>query len=289
MAVIAQMFEDGAGRPDRRSELARLRSLIQETGTGPERRVVVSADGRDGDGDDDGNDVADDRVPVLAGLRALLPGGALARGSVVAVVDRVAPWPDNAGTPSYLALALSVGATAGGAWVAAVGLPAFGVSAAVGLGADLGRLLLVDDPGERWAEAVAVLAGAVDLILVRPPRRPTAEHARRITARLRTTARQRGAVLVVAGPWNGAHLTLRTTEVAWTGLGIGTGHLTGRRVTVVAEGRGMNGRSRVAKLWLPASDGTIAEQRQQKQQTQQRQEHQDDRAQSDAQRRIQSA
>jgi hypothetical protein len=55
-------------------------------------------------------------------------------------------------------------------------------------------------------------------------------------------------------------LTLRTTEVAWTGLGIGTGHLTGRRVTVVAEGRGVNGRSRVAKLWLPVSDGTIAEQ-----------------------------
>src|SRR5690349_16808264 len=80
-------------------------------------------------------------------------------------------WPGRSGTPSYLAVALSAGASAGGAWCAAVGLPALGVAAVAGLGADLRHLLLLDDPGERWAEAVAVLAGAVDLILVRPPGR----------------------------------------------------------------------------------------------------------------------
>jgi hypothetical protein len=39
-------------------------------------------------------------------------------------------------------------------------------------------MLMLDEPGDRWAEAIALLAGAVDLILVRPLRRPTAENAR---------------------------------------------------------------------------------------------------------------
>ncbi|MFD0634231.1 hypothetical protein ACFQ9X_24450 [Catenulispora yoronensis] len=76
--------------------------------------------------------------------------------------------------PSYLALALAAGASAGGAWCGVVGLPGFGIAAASGMGADLGRFLMVDEPGERWAEAVNVLAGAVDVVLVRPPRRPVA-------------------------------------------------------------------------------------------------------------------
>jgi hypothetical protein len=127
------------------------------------------------------------------------------------------------------------------------------------MGADLGRFLMLDEPGERWAEAVAVLAGAVDLVLVRPPRQPAGEHVRRIGARIRRTARQRGAALVVAGEWPGADLRLRMTEASWTGLGAGTGHLTGRRVTVVADGRGAAGRERTARLWLPAADGTVRE------------------------------
>lgn len=285
--VIAQVFDSGAARSsDRRDEVARLRLFIQDSGTAPGRgtgpTVDVGSDnsGATGAGVAEAGDTisagstgtasstsrtdADtdaDGVPVLDCLRSLLPGGVLQRGSVVAVPDRVAPWPARSGTPSYLALALSAGASAAGAWCAAVGLPALGVAAVAGLGADLRHLLLLDDPGERWAEAVAVLAGAVDLILVRPPGRPSAEHVRRITARLRTTARQRGSVLIVAGAWSGAHVTLRTTKSVWSGLGDGTGHLTGRRVTVVAEGRGTHGRSRTAQLWLPAADGSAAAQR----------------------------
>ena len=317
MALIAQMFEGEAGGPaadrragdvaasdvpvsdppgsdewlsdqrvsdqpvlDRRAELARLRLLVDTTGTAPARRT-----GADVAPEDD----ADDVVPVLPTLRQLLPGGVLRRGSVVAVEDGVrsgfsnlphlprrqgppdprgaagragAPnrdaVPPYAAAPSYLALALAAGASAGGGWCGVVGLPALGIAAAAGLGADLRRMLLLDEPGERWAEAVAVLAGAVNLILVRPPGRPTAEQLRRVTARLRRTARQRGAALVVAGAWHGAHVTLRTTQSVWTGLGTGQGHLTGRRVTVVAEGRGAQGRPRTALLWLPAADGSVA-------------------------------
>lgn len=193
---------------------------------------------------------------MLAALRPLVPGGALRRGGVLAVQDRVRPWGD---APSYLALALAAGASAGGAWCGVVGLPAFGIAAASAMGADLSRLLMLDEPGERWAEAVSVLAGAVDLVLVRPPRRPGGEQVRRIGARLRRTVRQRGAALVVAGEWPGADLRLRLTDSAWSGLGTGTGHLTGRRVTITATGRGAAGRERTSHLWLPAADGAVRE------------------------------
>jgi hypothetical protein len=272
------MFDSGAESGDghRQAELARLRLLISETGTVPAVWPAGTRSRSEGVGDagaagavgadtrtdtrtdtrerELGNAEDTDSVPVLPSLRPLLPYGTLQRGSVVAVEDRVRPWTD---APSYLALALAAGATADGAWCGVVGLPAFGIAAAAGLGADLRRMLMLDEPGERWAEAVAVLAGAVDLILVRPPGRPTAEHVRRITARLRKTARQRGAALIVAGGWHGANLTLRTTDAAWTGLGEGTGHLAGRQVTVVAEGRGANGRARSVELWLPAADGSV--------------------------------
>lgn len=247
MALIAQMFDDDA---ERAAAVARLRVLVgggaavSETSQGKGAGAAVGA----------GTGAAG--VPVLPALRSLIPGGALRRGGVLTVGDRVRPSGD---APSYLALALAAGASAGGAWCGVVGLPAFGIAAASGMGADLERFLMVDEPGERWAEAVAVLAGAVDLVLVRPPRRPGGEQVRHIAARIRRTVRQRGAVLVVAGEWPGADLRLRLTEAAWSGLGDGTGHLTGRRVTIAADGRGAAGRERAARLWLPAADGAVRE------------------------------
>lgn len=268
MALIAHTFEDAA---ERAAAVARLRVLVGggAAAAGPASGVDADADaGAEGlagavtgagvgvgVGAASADSAAPD-VPVLSALRSLIPGGALRRGGVLAVDDRVRPRGD---APTYLALALAAGASAGGAWCGVVGLPAFGIAAASGMGADLGRFLMLDEPGERWAEAVAVLAGAVDLVLVRPPRRPGGEQVRRIGARLRRTARQRGAVLVVAGEWPGADLRLRLTETAWSGLGDGTGHLTGRRVTIAAAGRGAAGRERTARLWLPAADGAVRE------------------------------
>jgi hypothetical protein len=253
VALIAHTFEDAA---ERAAAVARLRVLVGGDTAVSERPQVKGLGVGAGAGAEAaaGSGAAD--VPVLPALRPLIPGGALRRGGVLAVDDRVRTRGD---APSYLALALAAGASAGGAWCGVVGLPAFGIAAAAGMGADLGRILMVDEPGERWAEAVAVLAGAVDLVLVRPPRRPGGEQVRRIGARLRRTARQRGAVLVAAGEWPGADLRLRLTESAWSGLGAGTGHLTGRRVTIVAGGRGAAGRERAARLWLPAADGAVRE------------------------------
>jgi hypothetical protein len=183
---------------------------------------------------------------VLPALRTLLPGG-LRRGQALAV--------DGVGA---LPLALIAGAVAAksldsAAWCAVVGVPEFGMLAAADMGADLDRILLVDEPGERWPDVVATLLAAVEVVVVRPPVRPSTGVARRLMA----LARQHGASLVVIGAWEGAQLRLQVTSSLWTGLGDGHGHLRGRRVKVEADGRGAGVRPRAAWLWLPAPDGTV--------------------------------
>ncbi len=131
-----------------------------------------------------------------------------------------------------------------------VGMPDCGVLAAAGMGVDLARLLLIDEPGPRWAEVVATLVGSVEVVLLRPPVRPSSVEVRRLTAH----ARRHGGVLVVAGGWTGAPLRLRVVSSIWTGLGDGHGNLRGRRVRVVAEGKG---RPETAWLWLPGPDGSV--------------------------------
>jgi hypothetical protein len=175
---------------------------------------------------------------VLPPLRSLLPG--LRRGQVVSV--------ESAGT---LSSALAAGVSAEGAWCAVVGMPEWGVLAAAGMGLDPERLLLVDEPGQRWPEVVATLLGAVEVVLLRPPVSPSAVVVRRLTA----YARRHGAALVVTGQWEGAYLRLRVASSLWTGLDDGHGHLRGRRVQLVAEGKGP---PRAAWLWLPGPDGRVS-------------------------------
>jgi hypothetical protein len=177
-------------------------------------------------------------LPVRPALRSLLPG--LRRGQVVSV--------DEVGA---LATVLVADASENGAWCAVVGLPEYGVLAAARSGVSLDQLILVDDPGERWAEVVAILLGAVEVVMLRPPARPSVTEVRRLSA----FARRHGAVLVVAGvPWEGAQVRLRVASSVWTGLGDGHGHLRSRRVQVIAEGKG---RPRTEWLWLPGPDGAV--------------------------------
>jgi hypothetical protein len=125
------------------------------------------------------------------------------------------------------------------------------------MGAEPERLLLVDDPGDRWPDVVAALAEAVELVLLCPPERPGAAAVRRLSA----LARKHGCVLALTGPfardWPGVRLRLRLDGAAWEGVGDGHGRLRGRRVRVVAEGRDAPSRGRRADLWLPAADGTV--------------------------------
>jgi hypothetical protein len=179
-------------------------------------------------------------VAVLPALHEVVPEGGLRPGTVTAVE----------GSPA-LALALTAGL--GERWCAVVGLPEAHIAAAASMGGDPMRVLVVDDPGRRWADVVAALTDGCALVLTRPPDRPAPQVTRRLTA----LARRNGCALVVTGPWEGANLRLRVETSHWSGLGTGTGHLRGRRALVVSSGRGAAGPGRRVWLWLPGPDGSI--------------------------------
>lgn len=232
-----------------------------------------------------------DSVPVPEPLSGLLPGG-LHRGEAAALTTRHGELPGEQ-HPDYLALALLAEALNAGLWCAVVGVPDLGLGALAGMlgpalpaapvpgsaatraalrQAALDRLLMVPDPGDQWAEAVAVLAAGVDLLLVRPATPVSTHIANRVDARLRPlrprrspkphTGTTHAAALLVIGGWPSARLSMHVARADWTGLdGIGptagTGRLTGCRATVVAQGWATAGRPRAARLWLPDANGSV--------------------------------
>jgi hypothetical protein len=180
-------------------------------------------------------------LPVLPPLRGLLASGGLTRGQVI-----------TTGAWGLLCLALAAGASHAGAWCAVVGLPSLGVLAGLDLGLDPGRLLLIAEPGGSWPQVVASLLDGCDIVLLRPPDRPSAQLRRKLEA----VARRYGSVLLVAGEWDGAQARLRVARHEWAGIGAGHGRLRARQAEVVAEGRGT--RPRTQWLWLPGPDGAVA-------------------------------
>jgi len=177
-------------------------------------------------------------LPVRPELAELLPYGGLPRGSAVAV-------PPGGGGTSLL-LALLAEASRAGAWCGVVCWPELGGLAAAALGVVLPRVVAVHEPGEQWPAVTAALLDAADLVVLRPPGRVDPSDVRRLTAH----ARERRAVLLVAGEWPGAGLRLSTVDSRWAGLAEGAGHLTGREVTVRAEGRGPAARPREGRVVL---------------------------------------
>ncbi len=185
-------------------------------------------------------------VPVE--LAQLLPHGGLRRGSTVSV----------GGAATSLALATVAPASVAGSWVALVGLPRVGLSAAEELGVALERVLVVDPvPAGQWSTVVAALAEAVDVVLAGPPAASVpAGQARRVAARVR----EQGSVLVQVGwpprAWpDRAELVLEARPLGWSGIGLGHGHLQGRQVEVLVGGRHGADRGRRARFWLPDADG----------------------------------
>jgi hypothetical protein len=169
-------------------------------------------------------------LPVVPALEAVLPEG-LRRGSTVSVTGSTS-----------LALLLAAGPSQAGSWCAVVGHPALGCVAAHEAGVVLDRLALVADPGREWQAVVAALIDAVDVVIV--GQRPSFRDARRLSSR----ARERGAVLVSLGPWEGADVRLSVAGDAWSGIGCGHGHLAARTLEVRAEGRGAYARPRTARV-----------------------------------------
>src|SRR5258708_15508764 len=115
---------------------------------------------------------------------------------------------------------------------------------------DLDRMLLIAEPGTIWPQVVASLLDGCELVLLRPPDRPSAQVRRRLEA----TVRRFGGVLVVAGEWDGAQTRLLVARQEWTGMGAGHGRPRARRGPGVADGGGAAAGERARWLWLPGPE-----------------------------------
>src|SRR5213079_731476 len=136
--------------------------------------------------------LAGERVLAVPGpLGALLPGGAVQRGTVVAV--------DGDAGAGATSVALELAATAAGEWAAAIELDAsLGGLAAGEAGVALERFAVVRRvPPARWAAVVAALLDGFSVVLAEVPAYARVGDTRRLLAR----ARERGGVLVAMGPW----------------------------------------------------------------------------------------
>ena len=63
-------------------------------------------------------------------------------------------------------------------------------------------------------------------------------------------------VVGLAGSFQ-ADVVLTASAPSWEGLGLGWGHLGGRRLVVEVTGRRAASRSRTTQLWLPDAQGLI--------------------------------
>lgn len=174
--------------------------------------------------------------PALAGLVQLRAGGSYSVDS------------------ASLALALMAGPSRAGGWCAMVGVTDFGAEAASALGIDLGRTVLVPEPGDQWLEVTAALVDVTTVVVVRPPGRVPEQVAERLAARLRKRSSALVAQERTPGDWPRCEVRLTTREPSWSGVGRGHGHLGARQLLVEAH-RGAAPPRRGA-LWFPAQDQT---------------------------------
>ena len=168
-------------------------------------------------------------VPTLPGIADILPLHAGATYSV----DSTA-----------LALALAAGASQAGEWVGFAGWRDFGAEAAAEIGIELGRTVLVPDPGEHWLEVTAALVDVLRVVVVRPPAFVDERTAGLLDARLRT----RSAMLVVHGEWPRVEARLTVEQSTWSGPGFGSGQLEERRARVAVR-RGARPAQRADLAW----------------------------------------
>jgi hypothetical protein len=190
--------------------------------------------------------------PGAGGLRSLLPGGVLVRGTVLRVAGHGAgnvPARAFGAGATTVTFELAAAVTAVGEWAAAVELDgSLGALAAAEAGVELERFAVVRRvPPARWATVVAALIDGVSLVLAEVPLGVQLGDARRLVAR----ARERETVLVVherAARWPAeAALTLESVGATWTGVAE-VGHLTSRALQVRAVGRGVAARAVTGEL-----------------------------------------
>lgn len=181
-------------------------------------------------------------IPVAEPLAPLFPDGGLRPGHTYSVASSTS-----------LLFALMSEASKSGSWCAVLGVPQLSAQAASGYGIDLERLILVPTPGDAWLRAAGAIAEVAPIVAVHPDRKPHDAEVARLSARLR----DRGGVLLIAGDWPGADMTLRLRDGQWSGVGEGSGILRSRTVTVLAEHR-HSPRPRKTRVLLPSPSGGIA-------------------------------
>lgn len=187
-------------------------------------------------------------LPVVDELAGLFTDGGIKRGSTIEVTGVAAV---------SLASALTIAVSRSGGWVAAVGLPMFGPSAASDLGIKLSRWAFVDDPGDQAGIVVDALTAGVDLILIGPDIKLRSGHGRKIVARMR----ERGVSIITVGKAGFCSLRpdlcLRVSEAIWTGIELGHGRLTSRKLEIERLGRGADSNIRRELVWLPNREGRL--------------------------------
>lgn len=147
---------------------------------------------------------------VPSAFAQLLPQG-LPRGAVCCV---------QGSTMLLLALAAHVSAQDG--WVAFVGMADLNFVAALDLGMDLSRVVVIPEPGSQVPEIMATLIDGMDLVVTAARVGLTNGQQSRLNAR----ARERGTTLLVAGDWPQARLHISGQAGAWQGANQGLGRLT---------------------------------------------------------------
>jgi hypothetical protein len=132
-------------------------------------------------------------------------------------------------------------------------MPQLGAEAAEAMGVDLSRLVLIPEPGTRWLAVAATIAEVLPVVAVRPSGRAADGEVSRLSARLR----DRGAVLLVQGPWPQAEAVLEAQGPQWSGLGRGHGYLSERIVSITSSSRRWPV-ARRGRVLLPDATGAVA-------------------------------
>lgn len=186
-------------------------------------------------------------LAVPTPIAELLPRRGLAPGSVVSVSGAMT-----------LPVALLAAASAAGATAAVVGLPELNLAMAADLGADLGRIAVVESPSTRGSgawdrlEVAAVLLDGIDLVVVGVDR-VTPSRARVLTGR----ARRQSSTLLVVGPpgaWPGASVRFSGDVAGYRHLPLrrnGYGRIGGLQVDVEVSGTGIAPRRLRCELVTP--------------------------------------
>lgn len=191
-------------------------------------------------------------LPVVDGLRPLLPDAGLIRGSTMTV--------SGIGATS-LALRLTAGPSQSGSWVAIVGFEDLAPVAVLEAGVDCNRVAFVDiGESDRLADVVAALIDAVDVIVLDARLSVSTTTCRRLVSR----NRERGSLLIAVSPererpmqWP-ADRSLLASDAQWDGLGRGHGHLRARQIRVGVDGRGRASRQLKHEVLLPTVEGQVA-------------------------------